>query len=237
MGGTILTIKGDGFSSDRNHIDVQIAGAPCKLVFASYTQVQCQTAAKTESKALTVVLKVNGMESKCDFRVGCSFTYSASRTPKVDSVTPSAIVGTDNVIRIYGSGLPSRISDLDVKIGSTTCVVTSTSPYSASCRVGLVVAGTHDVKIYVAGQGFVMFEAGASAMIDSLAIVSSITPSEGSIMGGTELSIKGSGFDSTSGQTTVKIGTKYCTVTRITFSEVVCRTSAHAPGSFEVRFD
>ena len=235
MGGTILTIRGDGFSPDLNQTSGEIAGAPCKILSISYTQIQCRTPAKNASQALAVVVKVNGMESNCDSNVGCSFTYSAAKTPKVDSVTPSAIVGSENIIRMYGSGLPSRAVDLEVKIGSTSCVVRSSSQYSASCRVGSVVAGKHDLKIHVAGQGFAMFEAGASSAIDSLAIVSSIAPTEGSIMGGTELSIKGSGFDPTAGQTTVKIGANFCTTVRVTSSEVVCRTSAHGPGSYEVR--
>ena len=237
MGGSILTIKGNGFSSDPNQSVVQIAGAPCKILSASYNQVQCQTAAKNPSPALAVVVKVNGVESSCDSSVGCLFTYSTSKTPKVDSVTPSTIVGTENIIRIYGSGLPSRKSDLDVKIGNTSCAVMSSSLYSASCRVGSVVAGKHDVKILVAGQGLAIFEAGASAMMESLAVVSSITPTEGSIMGGTELSIKGSGFDPAAGQTTVKIGANFCTVVRVTSSVVICTTSAHGPGSFEVCID
>lgn len=237
MGGSILTIRGDGFSSDPDQSVVQIGGAPCKILSASYAQVQCQTVAKNSSRALAVVVKINGVESNCDSSVGCSFTYLTAKTPEIDSITPSAIVGTDNVIRIYGSRLPSRKSDLDVKIGNTSCTVISSSPYSASCRVGSVVAGKHDVKILVAGQGFAMFEAGTSSMMESLAIVSSITPTEGSIMGGTELSIKGSGFDPAAGRTTVKIGANFCTIVRVTSSEVICRTSAHGPGSLEVCTD
>ena len=234
MGGSIVTIKGDGFSPNLNQTEVQIAGTPCKILLISYTQIQCQTTAKNASQALAVVVKVNGMESNCGSSVGCSFTYSAAKTPKVDSVTPSAIVGSHNIIRMYGSGLPSRASDLDVVIGNTSCTVTYSSQYSASCRVGSVVAGKHDVKILVTGQGFALFESGATSVIDSLAIVSSITPTEGSIMGGTELSVKGSGFDPSAGQTTIKIGVNFCTVVRVTLSEVICRTSAHGPGSFEV---
>lgn len=229
MGGSILTINGDGFSPNP---DVRIGGAPCQILSSSYTQIKCQTAATSTSQSLPVVVKVHGVESYC--ASSCMFTYSAAKTPRVDSLTPSAIVGDDNTIRIYGSGLPSRASDLDIKIGNTSCAVTSSSEYSASCWIGSVVAGTHDVKIHVVTQGFAMFEAGASPVIDSLAILLSITPTEGSIMGGTELSIKGSGFDPVPGRTTVKIGVNFCSIVRVTSSEVICRTFAHDPGSFEV---
>lgn len=229
MGGSILTISGDGFSPDP---DVVIGGAPCQILSSSYTQIKCQTPAKGVSQSLPVVVRVQGLESNC--ASSCMFTYSEAKTPRVDSVTPSAIVGDDKTIRIYGSGLPSKASDLDIKIGTSSCIVTSSSQYSASCRVSSVAAGKHDLKIHVAAKGFAMFEAGAAAVIDSLAVVSSITPTEGSIMGGTELSIKGSGFDPTAGHTTVKIGTNFCTIVQVTSSEVVCSTSAHSPGSFQV---
>lgn len=229
MGGSILTISGDGFSPNP---DVKIGGAPCQILSSSYTQIKCQTAATSTSQSLPVIVRVHSVESYCVS--SCMFTYSAAKTPRVDSLTPSAIVGDDNTIRIYGSGLPSKASDLDIKIGTTSCTVTSSSQYSASCRVGSVVAGKHDVKIHVAGQGFAMFEAGASPVIDSLAILLSLTPTEGSIMGGAELSIKGSGFDPVPGRTTVKIGANFCSIVRVTSSEVICRTSAHDPGSFEV---
>lgn len=229
MGGSILTINGDGFSPN---IDVRIGGAPCQILSSSYTQIKCQTAATSTSQSLPVVVKVHGVESYC--ASSCMFTYSAAKTPRVDSLTPSAIVGDDNTIRIYGSGLPSRASDLDINIGNTSCAITSSSEYSASCWIGSVVAGTHDVKIHVVTQGFAMFEAGASPVIDSLAILLSITPTEGSIMGGTELSITGSGFDLVPGRTTVKIGVNFCSIVRVTSSEVICRTFAHDPGSFEV---
>lgn len=229
MGGSILTISGNGFSPNP---DVKIGGAQCQILSSSYTQIKCQTTASSTSQSLPVVVRVQGVESYC--ATSCMFTYSAAETPRVDSITPSAIVGDDNTIRIYGSGLPSKVSDLHIKIGDTSCSITSSSEYSASCRVGSVVAGTHDVKIHVAGQGFAMFEAGASPVIKGLAILSSITPTEGSIMGGTELSIKGSGFDPDPGRTTVKIGANFCSIVRVTSSEVKCRTSAHGPGSFEV---
>lgn len=229
MGGSILTINGDGFSPNP---DVKVGGAPCQILSSSYTQIKCQTAASSTLQSFPVVVRVHGMESYCTS--SCMFTYSAAKTPRVDSLTPSAIVGDDNIIHIYGSGLPSKTSDLDIKIGNTSCTVTSSSEYSASCRIGSVVAGTHDVKIHVATEGFAMFEAGASPVIDSLAILLSITPTEGSIMGGTELSIKGSGFDPVPGRTTVRIGANFCSIVGVTSSEVICRTSAHDPGSFEV---
>lgn len=229
MGGSILTINGDGFSPNP---DVRIGGAPCQILSSSYTQIKCQTAATSTSQSLPVVVRVHGVDSYC--ASSCMFTYSADKTPRVDSLTPLAIVGDDNTIRIYGSGLPGKASDLDIKIGNTSCTVKSSSQYLASCRIGSVVAGTHIVKIHVSTQGFAMFEAGASPVIDSLAILLSITPTEGSIMGGTELTIKGSGFDPVPGHTTVKIGANFCSIVRVTSSEVTCRTSGHGPGSFEV---
>ena len=120
MGGSILTINGDGFSPNP---DVKVGGAPCQILSSSYTQIKCQTAASSTLQSFPVVVRVHGMESYCTS--SCMFTYSAAKTPRIDSLTPSAIVGDDNIIHIYGSGLPSKTSDLDIKIGNTSCTVTS----------------------------------------------------------------------------------------------------------------
>ena len=234
MGGQILTIKGDGFISDGKRTAVNIGGALCKIISISHSEIQCQTLAKSASAVLPVVVEVNGFKSICKSAVGCWFVYSTTYTPKVDSVNPSVIDGNHSIINIYGSVLPNNRWDLDVMIGDTVCRVVSSSQYLASCRVGAVVAGKYNLKVHVAGKGFARFEAGATAIIDCPATVSSITPIEGSIMGGTEVTINGSGFDPKPGQTVVKIGANNCTIIQVTYSKVICRTLAHATGSFEV---
>lgn len=55
-----------------------------------------------------------------------------------------------------------------------------------------------------------MFEVGVLFVIDSFVILLSIILMEGSIMGGMELLIKGSGFDLVFGCIIVKIGVNFC---------------------------
>lgn len=234
MGGQIVTVKGDGFISEGKKTAVKIGGALCNIISISHNEIQCQTLAKSASPVLQVVVEVNGFKSICKSAAGCSFVYSTTYTPKVDSVNPSVIDGSHSIINIYGSVLPNNRWDLNVMIGGTVCRVISSSQYSASCRGGAVVAGKYNLKVHVAGKGFAKFEAGATAIIDCPATVSSITPTEGSIMGGTEVTINGSGFDPKPGQTVVKIGANNCAIIKVTYSKVICRTSAHATGSFQV---
>lgn len=234
MGGQILTIKGDGFISEGKKTAVNIGGALCNIISISHDEIHCQTLAKSASPVLQVFVEVNGLKSICKSAAGCSFVYSTTYTPKVDSVNPSVIDGSHNIINIYGSVLPNNRWDLNVMIGGTVCRVISSSQYSASCQGGAFVAGKYNLKVHVAGKGFAKFEAGATAVIDCRATVSSITPTEGSIMGGTEVTISGSGFDPKPGQTVVKIGANNCAIIQVTYSKVICRTSAHATGSFQV---
>lgn len=234
MGGQILTIKGDGFISEGKKTAVNIGGALCNIISISHDEIHCQTLAKSASPVLQVFVEVNGLKSICKSATGCSFVYSTTYTPKVDSVNPSVIDGSHSIINIYGSVLPNNRWDLNVMIGGTVCRVISSSQYSASCQGGAFVAGKYNLKVHVAGKGFAKFEAGATAVIDCRATVSSITPTEGSIMGGTEVTISGSGFDPKPGQTVVKIGANNCAIIQVTYSKVICRTSAHATGSFQV---
>lgn len=234
MGGQIVTVKGDGFISEGKKTAVNIGGALCNIISISHNEIQCQTVAMSASPVLQVVVEVNGFKSICKSAAGCSFVYSATYTPKVDSVNPSVIDGSRSIINIYGSVLPNNRWDLNVMIGGSVCGVISSSQYSASCRGGAVVAGKYNLKVHVAGKGFAKFEAGATAIIEYPATVSSIAPTEGSIMGGTEVTINGNGFDPKPGQTVVKIGANNCAIIQVTYSKVICRTSAHATGSFQV---
>lgn len=79
-----------------------------------------------------------------------------------------------------------------------------------------------------------MFEVGVLNLIDSFVVVLSIILIEGSIMGGIELLIKGSGFDFIVGCIIVKIGINYCSVELVMLLEVVCRIFNYDLGFYEV---
>jgi len=75
-----------------------------------------------------------------------------------------------------------------------------------------------------------------SQKITGVASIGSITPSTGSVHGGTEVRISGNGFSSA---TTVKFDNVECEIAEFTVNSIVCITGEHAAGtaSADIRFD
>lgn len=75
----------------------------------------------------------------------------------------------------------------------------------------------------------------ANFSITGIAAIQSINPvTDGSIFGGTVLTINGNGFDSIE-NSQVKIGAKNCTIQSITLSKIICVTpSQDAVGNYTV---
>ena len=69
----------------------------------------------------------------------------------------------------------------------------------------------------------------ANCTVTGLPLIKDISPSIGSLNGGTILTISGNGFVSDS--TTVLVGSSVCFVTHVTLDQVTCITSAHAVGT------
>ena len=64
-------------------------------------------------------------------------------------------------------------------------------------------------------------------MVNGLSFIKSVTPSIGSLNGGSFLTIIGNGFTPS---TSVLIGSSNCTLTQVTLDQLVCMTSSHAAG-------
>ena len=232
MGGTVIRVTGEGFSLSVDDNSMFVENNLCTLLSSSYTQLTCRTSPRDAPKVVGFSLHVRRTRSQCLQVNGCNFLYTVEETPRVDSVVPDTISGPENLIRLYGSGFPTTLSDVEVQVGNFSCAVTTSSVYAVECRVGAVVAGRHALSLVVRSKGLAKFDAGAPKEIKSLALVSGIAPSEGSVMGGTDVHIDGSGFDPE--HTRVRIGPNDCPTELVTTSLVICRTPAHVAGSFEV---
>jgi hypothetical protein len=163
------------------------------------------------------------------------FTFSEALTPQIDYVTPTNLIGLSNVLSFYGKGFPLQAADVTVTIGNQTCDVISLTQYSLQCRVGPLIAGVHGISLIVRPSGNAVFGIDAVKSVSSLALVSGISPIEGSLYGGTIVTITGNGFDSRPGQTTVRIGLYECAVQQVTNNKITCITSKHDSGSHLVR--
>ena len=97
-----------------------------------------------------------------------------------------------------------------------------------------LVSGKHAIRVSISLRGRALKGADVAKQVQSRALLTNLSPTEGSVMCGTQITVTGNGFDPRPCRTTVQIGINVCTVTRVTSSEITCLTRKHNAGSFEV---
>ena len=112
--------------------------------------------------------------------------------------------------------------------------VSAVSATSVSFEVPPLPAGSFNVIINVDGQGNSLSSLG---QLESTMTINSVMPASGSVNGGQVITITGSGFCTTDGQTRVMISGSNCDVINITPGAITCTTPAGADGSATVSVD
>ncbi|CAH1788932.1 unnamed protein product [Owenia fusiformis] len=228
-GGTTLTISGSGFTQGHTGgLTVNINGVTCKVESVSYTQVECTTISSGATTGHDVVVNVGPYASKCEGV--CVFSYSEAATPTFIDVTPLATSISSTDITITGSKFGTDSVDVTVKIGTQDCSVTSVTDTSIACTIGYITVGPQQVNVIIKDKGQAWYS--DPVYINSEAVVDTVSPSEGSINGGTVLNILGNGFDAES--TKVTLDGVECTLQTVTLSQITCTTGPHVDGAVKV---
>ena len=120
----------------------------------------------------------------------CKFSYSPAATPTVTSMNTTSAKSGD-CIEIYGSQLPQQPEDTHVQFGDAECQEIYSSNDTIQCILTDSFAGSKALSLYTSSRG----------NTDSNGIVlqyrlelESLSPLEGSIAGGTRVTINGHGF-------------------------------------------
>ncbi|XP_046549966.1 LOW QUALITY PROTEIN: fibrocystin-L-like [Haliotis rubra] len=231
-GGTKVTITGTGFQGTTNNITVDMQGYSCDVTSVTYTEIVCVTSGTTlgqKTISVTVAAGVNDVPAEWKTGVEKTFTFAESETPTVTAVTPTSVSGSSTTITVTGTKFGTDAAALSVKLDESVCTISgSVTDTTFDCAVGDVSVGNHDVEVVVAGKG----TATPTVKVESSAVISGITPTTGSVNGGTFLTINGNGF--VDGKTTVQVGGEDCVVSAVTPSQVQCDTSSHATGAVDV---
>lgn len=106
------------------------------------------------------------------------------------------------------------------------CEITAVTSTEATCTVSGLPAGSYTVEVSLDGAGLALQD-GLTPTADP--VVSSISPTSGSINGGFLLTILGSGF--IDGDTSVMIGDSPCPVKDVTSGTVTCLVASGPDGS------
>ncbi|XP_062600839.1 fibrocystin-L-like [Saccostrea cucullata] len=232
-GGTPVTITGTGFSEDKGRMVVTVGGYICPIESTSFTQITCISSAQIiGTKTVEVkVITTTGTQvmAICKHTSGaCTFSYATSVTPELVSVNPGSITGTSQTtLTLTGTNLKSAVEGATVHIGSEECGVQSQTVDTITCTITNLPLGQNAVRVSVSGFG----NAVSSLEVVSPAVISSLTPTSGSVYGGTEIHIQGNGFTENA---VVTIGGVNCELVSATLSDLRCTTGAHAAETSQV---
>lgn len=212
-GSTSITIAGTGFLTGAT---VTVGGVTCSSVSVnSATSITCTTGA--HAAAVTSIVVTN-----TDTQAGTGtnlYTYQAA--PTVTSVSPTAgALAGGSTLTITGTGF---LTGATVAIGGTTCTSpTVGSATSITCTLPSKSAGAYSVS--VTNSDTQNGSLSSAYTYQPAPTVTSLSPSTGSVAGGTSVTITGTGFVSGA---TVTIGGATCTSPSVSSStSMSCTTPA-----------
>ena len=158
-----------------------------------------------------------------------TFTYTTCATPVVTTIMPRNATILD-VITITGQGFSATPSLNMITVADNyTCYIMNSSEISISCLLDPTDTLPTQIPLYI--TVIVHYERYSSFLSNGIAlippdlsvvfypIITSFTPTNGSVQGGLDLSIVGSGF---SDDTEVTIGGSYCAISYVIYSNIIC---------------
>ena len=226
-GGTLVTLSGSGFYNQADELTVTFDLVNVEMVSSTYTEVVVRTRARPTGVTSDIAVTISGFAATC---VSCSFSYTDTATPQVTAIAPDTVTGA-TTLTITGTGLGNTVTGMTVEVGETDCAPQTATDTEVTCDLPYAEVGAHNPVITIPGAGYPGYPSGVTP-VTGQAGVSAVTPSTGSIHGGTHLTITGHGFITTS--TIADIDGAPCTVSSVTVVEVVCTTTAHAAGTVAV---
>ena len=222
LGGTAITITGTNFTGASS---VKVGGvAVDSFAVVSATSITAVTAASTTVGAKTVEVTTQaGAVSKAS-----AFTYVAP-APTISSVSPqngSTLGGT--AITITGTNFTGAIS---VKVGgvaATSVVVVSATSITAVTPASTTIGAKTIVVTTPSGS---TTQAISFTYFVPAPTISSVTPSSGSTLGGTTITVTGTNL---TGATSVKVGGVAATNVLATATSITAKTTAGDAGLKDV---
>ncbi|MEE6507574.1 hypothetical protein FKM82_026763 [Ascaphus truei] len=179
---------------------------------------------RTLHKQPQVEVSINGIPSKC--AGDCGFSWSVENTPVIEGID---FIEASQVLIIRGTGFSnSSANDTTyVTIGDVNCTIFNVSANEIRCLIQKASAGTCPVTVHIAALGFATSSGRNLTTFTYQSALSAVSPSSGSLAGGTLVTILGTGF---SGKSKVQFGSSDCDVVFANLSMIQCRTQAGSAG-------
>ena len=160
IGGTQVTITGDGFSpSDTRVIVGSIEYTSSATITYSQIQFITQTPpAEYIDQSIPITILIGTNQAVCSAG-SCTYTWSSGATPSLTSVSPTSITGAQT-LTLTGANFAATgsiaSSDVHVTINGESCNVTSATNSSITCNVGSIAAGNYSIVAFIDGTTFVI---------------------------------------------------------------------------------
>ena len=239
QGGAHIFISGHGFPEDA--VTVMLGDLSCRVRSQSYSTVECVAESGSEGLVSVEMSSASSEPFECDVEFGCSVVYSVAHTPVVSEVTPSSLIGLDPIsLDITGQLFADSVDDNVVMVGDNECEVMSATPTLLQCSLDALPAGNYVLTVTVCPVTPTMDSycpGHANVAIDALTSpgeIISVSPLQGSVAGGTQLTISGRGFSTDSSVVSVSLGDQECIISSASYSQIECTTTANSAGTYNV---
>jgi hypothetical protein len=214
-GGVLLTINGNGFTSNTNSLSIIVGSSSCSVVSTNANQIQCISSAQGSSTSSAIIHITSNSVS---FPTTLSVNYSSTITPIISSISPTS-GSTSQLLTITGSNFVS--GQTSVQVGGIACTVNSVSSTLITCTVGSSPAGNQLVVAQVSSVG----KSNSNVVFLYSLQVTNVTPAQGSYGGGQVITVFGDGFNGSS--VAVTICSQVCqSVTIVSNTQLTCVTPA-----------
>jgi phosphatidylserine/phosphatidylglycerophosphate/cardiolipin synthase-like enzyme len=249
-GGDTLTISGSNLVQG---IKVAIGGAPASIVSRSIVSVVVTTPPGTAGAPVDIVVTVpNGQTAS----LPAAFTYAdPPPPPAIAAISPSsgsmnggtqfvvsgtgfrygAVVSFGGPPAPIGTGIPAQsmaVANDAALCGSGVplpCIIATTPPHSAGASDVVVTNLNPATGVIDSGSGTNTMAQGYSFVVAPL--ISNVTPSSGSVSGGTTITIKGTNFVSGA---QVSVGGQQAVVQSLTSTSITAVVPANGAGTSAV---
>ncbi|KAJ1548257.1 Fibrocystin-L [Nowakowskiella sp. JEL0078] len=213
-GGLAITLTGNGFNTEnfggKNLISITDGNeniTNCQVLSSTTTELKCLTSQVKIPFAgiIQVTLDSYNYLSTSIYPVpsyfanqmnerriiscnNCSFSYDQNITPIITSISPQIGISGSN-ITIMGQGFGSDTKITLVLFNTTKCLIYDINDNKIVCNLGFGIPGLKLLNIFISGKGKSIFQEYELYFQHTVEILS-LTPMEGSVLGGTEVYLR-----------------------------------------------
>ena len=229
QGGQIVKINGNGFPiNSKDLLNIQLGSANCQILETSNTGITIQTPPKNDTSILNLVFN----EQNTSYN---GYIYDDSSTPTIEALSPSTSSPSQKqILLINGTKFGSNKDKIRVfldcsskKIPIYELSVLNTTDNQLFVILGGGKVGSYYIRLQIEGVGSSKESQTNSSLFRYELTVSSISPNQGSIYGGTILTINGTNFSPFKNQNQVFVGddpNNFCDIIECATTYILCRT-------------